>query len=196
MSPTALSLISIVLNVLLGGTVVALLRYKIQARAADRVDFESINAAIQTQRDEAWEHIREQDRRIENLEAEINGLRIARDLDPFPSWVSDLQGTYRFVNREFETYFLEPNKQTYRDAVGKGHTDIFGPDFAQKIQALGEAASKRPDGTARAITALDVPRLGKCQVTVHQFPVRFKGAIVAMAGYITVIEPETERVGL
>lgn len=196
MNQEFLNALSLAANVMLGGGLLAVwLRYKVQSRGEDRTDFNVIIEALKTQREGDREVIAEQTRRIENLEAEINGLRIARDLDPFPNWVVDLQGCYRFVNREFESYFLEPKRQTYRDIIGKCHTDLWPQEFCKTLKALDAASHQRPDGTARATTTLDIPRLGACQVTVHKFPVRFKGAVVAMAGYITVMEPDSQRIG-
>lgn len=197
MSPSTLSIILAVVNLVLGGgIVVGWLKYRVQVRSEDRVDFESISAELKNQRDEAFARIGELEKRVETQEAEIQGLRIARDLDPFPNWVVDLQGCYRFVNREFETHFLEPKKQTYRDIIGLSHGDIWPDDFCRTLKALDAAAQKRPDGTARAVTSLDIPNLGPSQVTVHKFPIRFKGAVVAVAGYITAIEPEAQRLGM
>ena len=172
------------------------LRYRIQVRTADRVDFDTLLAAMQKQRDEAWEHIARQDERIEHLEAEIQGLRIARDLEPFPHWLTDLEGRYTFVNRPFEERFLDPQRKTYRDIIGKTRVDIWPEDFCRTLTALDGAARKRPDGTARANATLDVPGLGPCQVMVHKFPCRVRGVIVAWAGYFTVIEAQDEIAGL
>jgi PAS domain-containing protein len=195
MSSTTLGLVSLVLNLLLGTGLIAVLRYKIQARAADKVDFDAIVAALTEQRDNDRERIKQLERRSGELEAEISGLRIARDLDPFPSWVVDLQGCYRHVNREFERLFLEPRRQTYRDIIGKHHGDMWPPTFCRTLKALDDAAHKRPDGTARATTSVDVPHVGKATVTVHKFPVRFKGTVVAIAGYITAFDLEQELIG-
>ena len=195
MNPAVVSLVSLTLNLLLGGGLLAVwLKYRIQSRSEDRTDFDAIIAVMKEQREHDHERMRELEQRAENLEAEINGLRIARDLDPFPNWVVDLQGCYRYVNREFERYFLEPRRQAYRDVIGKHHTDIWPADFCKTLEALDAAARKRPDGTARATTSLDIPGAGIAEVTVHKFPVRFKGAVVAMAGYITEIEPEARLV--
>lgn len=194
---TTINLFSLLLNLLLGGGLLAVwLRYRVQVRGENRSDFDMIVGALKQQREDDREVIEAQGRQIENLEAEINGLRIARDLDPFPNWVVDLQGCYRFVNREFEAYFLEPKRQTYRDVIGKSRDDIWPPEFCKTLKNLDAVARKRPDGTARATTTLDVPNLGHCEVTIHKFPVRFKGAIVAMAGYMTVIESQEERIGV
>lgn len=193
-TPQTLSVFSIVINVLLGGGLLAIwLKYKVQIRSADRSDFEIVVAALRQQREDDSVRIDVLERRLEDQEAEIHGLRIARDLDPFPNWVVDLQGNYKFVNREFEKYFLEAKEQTYRDVIGKRHEDVWPDTFCRTLRSLDRAAAQRPDGTARAVTRLDVPSLGPCEVTVHKFPVRFKGAIVAMAGYITSLEPINER---
>jgi hypothetical protein len=193
-SAQALSLISLLANIVLGGGLLAvILNHRVRMRGEERTDFDAINEALKTQRDEAITRGREQDEKIERLEAEINGLRIARDLDPFPNWVVDLQGCYRFVNREFEAYFLEPNKQTYRDIIGKRHEDVWPESFCKTLKNLDAAARTRPDGTARAVVRVDVPRLGACDVAIHKFPIRFKGAIVAMAGYLTSLEPVEQR---
>lgn len=178
-----------------GGVVAAFLKYRVQFRAADKVDFEALNTEVRRQRDEALRRVSEYEQRFELLEAEINGLRIARDLDPFPHWIMDIEGRYSFVNRPFEECFLEPSGKTYRDLIGKRHEDIWPEDFCRTIKALDAAARKRPDGTARAVAHLDVPTLGVCEVTVHKFPCRIKGVVVATAGYFTAIEPVEERVG-
>lgn len=197
MSPATISLVSLVLNLLLGGGIVAVwLKYKLGARTADRVDFETVLAEVKAQRDEAWGHIERQDERIEHLEAEIQGLRIARDLDPFPHWLTDLDGRYTFVNRPFEERFLDPQRKTYRDIIGKTRKDIWPEEFCRTLTSLDGAARKRPDGTARASTTLDVPGIGPSQVTVHKFPCRVRGVIVAWAGYFTVIEAHDDLAGL
>lgn len=197
LSTTVLSLISIVLNILLGGGLLAIwFKYKIQVRSANRSDFELIVNALRTQREDDLERIDALETRLERQEDEIHGLRIARDLDPFPNWVVDRNGEYLFVNREFERYFLEPIGQTYRDIVGKTHEEHWPPDFCKILKSLDGAARTRPDGTARASAALEVPEFGRTKVTVHKFPIRFKpsGIIVAYAGFITDFEPESETV--
>lgn len=179
-----------------GGLVAAFFRYRVETRKEDRVDFSTLLGVVEKQRDEAWDHIRNQDKRIEVLEIEIHGLRIAHDLDPFPNWVVDLQGRYTYVNREFEHIFLEPQGQTHRDIVGKLREDFWPPDFCKTLQSLDAAARKRPEGTARATTQADIPGLGRCTMAIHKFPIRFKGAIVAFTGYITAIDCEDQLIGL
>lgn len=166
-------------------------------READRVDFNTVLAEVKAQRDEAWARNKDCDARMQAMEAEIQGLRLARDLDPFPNWVVDLSGEYLYVNREFEKGFLEPAGQTYRDVVGKRHEDVWPPKFCQTLHLLDTEARSRPDGTARAKTTVEVPILGDVQMTVHKFPIRFKpsGIIVAYAGFITNIEPVQELIG-
>lgn len=201
---TLLSLLSIVLN---GGLLAVLLRYVVQMRKLKidhelalrddhRVDFSTVLEVIERQRNDLIEQNRVLNQRIEHLEAETQGLRIARDLDPFPSWLVDLEGRYSYVNRPFEECFLEPKKQTFKDAIGKMHTDLWPVDFCHTLAALDTAARKRPDGTARANTTVDVPGLGTCEVTIHKFPCRVRGVIVAYAGYITSIEPVSEKLAV
>lgn len=194
MNSATISLISLSLNLIFGGGIVAvILRHRIQSRGEQRVDFNTVLAEVKGQRDEAWTHIDKQEERIKIMESEIQGLRLARDLDPFPNWIVDLQGKYIFVNREFERIFLEPRGETYRFAIGKTHEELGWPEtFCRTLAALDASARSRPDGTARATTALDVPAIGTSRVTVHKFPIRFKpaGVIVAYAGFITDLVPE------
>jgi len=178
-----------------GGMVATILRYRVQGRAADKVDFEALNAELRRQRDEALARIAEYEQRFDIMEAEIQGLRIAHDLDPFPHWIMDIEGRYSYVNRPFEERFLEPARKTYRDAIGKRHRDLWPEEFCRTLVSLDTAARKRPDGTARANARLDIPGIGSCDVTVHKFPCRIKSVVVAYAGYFTVIEPVEERVG-
>lgn len=187
--------ILVTLNVVLGGGLIAaILKYRVQSRGEDRSDFSEIIEAMREQRREEREEKKEQDEKINQLEAEVNGLRIARDLDPFPNWLVDLTGSYLYVNREFEAVFLEPANRTYRDIIGQHHAQVWPEPFVRTLGSLDEAARRRPDGTARANTTLDIPKLGPSIVTVHKFPVRFKGIVIAYAGYITAIEPESERI--
>lgn len=190
-------LVSIAVNLLLGGTLLSvLLRHKIQTREANRTDFSTILDAVVKQRDEAWEYNRAQDRRIANMEAEIQGLRLVRDLDPFPNWIVDIGGEYVFVNREFERVFLLPQSLTYRDAIGKTHEQLGWPDaFCRTLKALDAAARSRPDGRARAATTLEIKEIGKVNVTVHKFPIRVKETIVAYAGFITDLDPLDRVIG-
>jgi PAS domain-containing protein len=209
MDASSVNLILNALTVILGGTALGVvLRYKAKIkelevgqhgsdREDDRADFEAIIRELAGQRDRANQRADDCDKRIDQLEGEIQGLRLARDLDPFPNWVVDTQGIYQFVNRAFEEHFLEPKGLGYRDAIGKRHEDLWPGDFLRTIKALDTAARRRPDGTARARASLDVPSLGLCDVTVHKFPIRFKpsNAIVAFAGYITEMEPDAGVVG-
>jgi PAS domain-containing protein len=196
MNATLISLLQLLLNLVLGGGLLAaLLRHRVQMRGEDRTDFEVIVEALRTQRAEDHERIVLLEQRSENQEAEINGLRIARDLDPFPHWLMDIEGRYSFVNQPFEERFLVPDRKTRRDIIGKLHEDFWPEAFCLTLKTLDAAARRRPDGTARAHTTLDVPGFGKCEVTVHKFPCRIKGVIVSYAGYITTIDPLEERLG-
>lgn len=196
MNSALLSLLSLLFNLVLGGGLIAvLLKYKVQMRGEDRIDFDALLKEVTRQRDVALAQVGDLNQRIDNLEGEIQGLRIARDLDPFPNWVVDLQGCCRYVNREFEAFFLEPKRQTYRDVIGKHREEIWPPEFCKVLSTLDDAARKRPDGTARAKSRLSLPNLGECDVTVHKFPIRFKGAIVSFAGYITSIDPVERYTG-
>lgn len=159
-------------------------------RDQDRVDFNTILAEVKGQRDEAWREVKSQSARIDTLEAEINGLRLARDLDPFPNWVVDLQGEYIFVNREFEMVFLAPRGQGFRDIVGKKHSDIWPEAFCRVLRRLDAKAKNLP--SAKATAALSIPE-GEFTVVVHKFPIRVKDVTVAYAGYITDMVSDEER---
>lgn len=167
-------------------------------RDDDREDFNTITAELTRQRNERDLRIAQLEQRLTQMEAEIQGLKLTRDLDPFPHWVVDRAGEYLYANREFERYFLEPKGQTYRDVLGKKHEDIGWPrEFCETLRALDASARSRPDGTARARTSLSIPEFGETTVTVHKFPIRFKpsGVIVAYAGYITDIESSKRSIG-
>lgn len=197
MTPETLVMLQAVINLLLGGGLIAVLRHRVQMSGEKRTDFNSILQAVTDQRDEAWAHNREQDARIANLEAEINGLRLARDLDPFPNWVVDRAGEYQFVNREFERLFLEPQSKTYRDAIGKTHKQLGWPtDFCKLLVRLDANARQRPDGRASARATLELPQFGQVAVTVHKFPIRYKDAIVAYAGFVTDISADDKMIGM
>lgn len=203
-----LGYINLALNGMTGAGLVAYFGYRAKVKGLDntkeatnrddnRTDFEVIIEELKGQRDAAFARLDERDARLTKLEAEIKGLHLTRDLDPFPHWVVDRSGEYLYVNREFERYFLEPKGLSYRDAVGKKHPDLWPPEFCEVLRTLDAAARSRPDGTARAVTEIDVAELGRTNVTVHKFPIRFKpsGVIVAYAGYITDLDPIERMVG-
>lgn len=185
---------ALLLTLLSGGLLGVWLKYRIDNRKLDlegtkanreqeRTDFDTIISLVTKQRDEAWAKVGEFATKLELLELELHGMRLAGDLDPFPSWITDLEGRYIFVNREFEKQFLEPRQLIYRDQIGKRHQDLWPEAFCKKLLQLDAQAKARPDGHARAKTLLE----GR-QVTVHKFPVRVKAVPVAFAGYITNIE--------
>lgn len=204
---TIIAISSLATNIIVGGGVLRwYLKYRTDnkqiditastaVREQERLDFNTLLNEVRGQRDEAWRKIEAQSTRMTMLEAEINGLRIARDLDPFPNWVVDLQGEYIYVNREFERYFCEPDDKTYRDVIGKRHEDLWPEAFCKTLQALDLEARARPDGKAKATTKLVLPGLGSAVVTVHKFPVRFKDVIVAYAGFMTDIAADDTRIG-
>lgn len=205
--------LNLLLNILTvaigGGGLVAVLTYRSKMReldlkkdeqdgAADKINFDTILSEMRKQRDEAWAKVGDYEQRINQLEVEISGLRIARDLDPFPNWIVAANDfSYLYVNREFERCFLAPDGRSYRDVIGRKHEDVWPEAFCQLLYRLNAAAKARPDGTARAATTLVVPHIGKAQVTVHKFPVKAEpsGVIIGWAGFITSIEPEQEKVG-
>jgi PAS domain-containing protein len=195
--------IQLALNVILGGGLLAVvlrhryLKAQLSAkvdkddRELDRVDFNTILAEVKGQRDEAWAHIDKQDKRMENMEAEIQGLRLARDLDPFPAWIVDLQGKFIFVNREFERIFLEADGRNYRSIIGQVHSDLWPAAFCDTLQLL-EGKAKTRGILVRASTTLAVPGFGTVAVQVQRLPVRVAGVIVAYAGFFTDIQSDDE----
>ena len=196
------AILQLVLNFLLGGTLLGvILRHRFQKaqlaaqvgkddRGQDLVDFNTILAEVKAQRDEAWDQIKAQDKRMETMEAEIQGLRLARDLDPFPAWIVDLQGHFIFANREFERSFLEVDGRNYRSIIGQSHSDLWPEAFCETLQLLDGKARSRPDGRARASTTLTVPRFGSVTVHVQRIPIRVAGVIVAYAGFFTDIQSD------
>jgi hypothetical protein len=196
-SPVISVVLALIASLLGGGLVAAVLRYRVQVRGEDRTDFDSILQEVKDQRNEAWAKLDEQNKRLTHMEVEIQGLRLARDFDPFPMWIIDTLGNYIFANSKFEELFLEPRGQTYRDVIGQSHEYIFPKQFCDMLKNLDAAARSRPDGTARGSGTLDLPTLGRVQVTVHKFPIRVKpvGIIIAIAGYMTDIDPETRLIG-
>lgn len=196
------SLISALVAALLsGGFVASVLKYKLGGRqlsvqekklTADerqdvrdqaRSDFELILGVITRQRDDAIARADKLESKIDLIELEVQGLRLARELDPFPNWIVDLEGRYIFVNRAFEREFLDPLGQGYRWAIGKSHKDVWGEEVAAKIRTLDDAARRRPDRRARAV----IGAKGH-QLTIHKFPHCVHGVPVAWAGYVTEIE--------
>lgn len=192
---TLWGLVATVLASLLGGGLLGVwLRYRLGTKKLDaeavehtrqqaRLDFETLLRVVTGQRDEAYRKIERYDEKILALEMEVQGLRLTRDLDPFPNWIVDLEGDYIFLNREFEKTFLEPVELNYRDMIGQQHKRVFPPDFVKKLALLDQQARSRPDKQARMTTTLD-----SRQVTVHKFAICVKGVPVAFAGYITEMD--------
>ncbi len=187
-------LVPAIVTLLGGGAFGAYLKYLVdkgrlskgerhEAREEQRLDFKMILDVVTRQRDEAFAKLGETEEKFEKVELEVQGLRLARDLDPFPNWIVDLEGRYIFVNREFEKEFLEPRSHSYRWAIGKRHEDLWSPAFATKMKTLDEMARKRPDRRARANMMIE----GR-QMTIHKFAICMRGVPVAWAGYVTEIE--------
>ena len=131
------------------------------------------------------------------MEAEITGLRLTRDLDPFPNWLIDRSGEYMLVNREFERLFLQPQGKTYRDAIGKTHEQLGWPsNLCLALKALDVEARSRPDGRASTRVTTVLPELGQVVLTIHKFPVRIKDAIIAYAGFVTEVEADDKLIGI
>lgn len=150
-------------------------------------------AVVTGQRDDALALVAQCNNRLEKMEMEVQGLRLARDLDPFPNWIIGLDGRYLFVNREFEKVFLEPAGHDYRNVVGRSHDDVWPEAFCRTLRNLDDLARRVPDGRARATTNLVIGSAERT-VTVHKFPVRVRGTIVAFAGFITDIVNGEEAV--
>ena len=154
-----------------------------EAREESRLDFKMILDVVTGQRDEAFAKLDQTEEKFERVELEVQGLRLAKDLDPFPNWIVDLEGRYIFVNREFEKEFLEPREHNYRWAIGRRHDEVWSAEFAAKMRTLDESARRRPDRRARATMGV-----GDRQLTVHKFAICMRGVPVAWAGYVTEIE--------
>lgn len=185
---------AVVASLLSGGLLGVLLKFKLdkakltkderqELREEQRDDFRLILEIVTGQRDEALRRVVRMEERADALEFEVQGLRLSREIDPFPHWIIDLDGRYIFVNREFEKEFLEPRGLGYRDMIGERHDKIWPVDFAKKLETLDRAAKSRPDRRARAVVMVEGRKL-----TVHKFPICVKGMPVAFAGYITEIE--------
>ncbi len=196
---TGLQLVAALLVTLLSGGLLGVwFKYRIDSRKIDvelsqtahvqeRADFDTIVALVTKQRDEALKRVEVLEGKFELLEMEMTGMRLAADFDPFPNWITDLEGRYIYVNREFEKQFLEPQGKVYRDVIGKGHEQLWPEAFCKKLKQLDDLAKRRADRHARAKTSLN----GQ-QVTVHKFPVLVKAVPVAFAGYITNVEDLVE----
>ncbi len=195
---TFLAVINIVQAIGISAALGVWLRYKLQNRKLSidenddkaqrrRDDFQLAMDVVTKQRDDALGAIHDCHDRIEKMEMEVQGLRLARDLDPFPSWVFSLEGHYLYVNREFEKEFLESTGQGYRDIVGRTHEHIWPQEFCRTLRNLDDLARRVPGGRARATANLTIGG-DERQVTVQKFPIRIRGAVVAFAGFITDIQ--------
>ena len=123
-------------------------------------------------------------RQVDNLELEVQGLRLSQGFEPFPRWMVDLAGRYLSVNSCFEEQFLRPKDVHAKDVIGLRHEEVWGDQsFADKLRLLDDEARRRPDGKAKATVGV-----GGKQLTVYKVPVRQSGVIVAYAGFITDIE--------
>jgi PAS domain-containing protein len=189
---------SLVLSLLSGGLLGVWLKFRIEDRKLSAEEREGIAVrkqdamdraleVVTDQRDDALKLVQTITERLDKMELEVQGLRLARDLDPFPHWIIGLDGKYLYANREFEKLFLEPNGRSYRDIVGETHEEIWPDQFSRILRNLDALARRVPDGRARATTGLIIGE-NEMQVTVHKFPVRVRETVVAFAGYITDIQ--------
>jgi hypothetical protein len=150
-----------------------------------RQGFELAVKVVTDQRNDALELLKEQRDRLDQMELEIVGLKLASSFDPFPRWIVDLEGRYVFVNSCFEERFLRTRQPplNIRDIIGQKHDFIWPPEFCVKINMLDAQARSRPDGRARANLIIE-----GTQHNVYKFPVRLHGVIVGYAGYITYLD--------
>lgn len=170
-------------------------RKEASERSQDELDKDEriVNLVIDKlteQRNDALSQVETLRHRIENLELEIQGLRMAQGRDPFPRWMVDLNGCYMYVNSCFEEQFLRPEGRQASDIIGKKHEDFWPPEFAEKLHTLDALAMRRPDGRARA-TVIVKGRL----ITVYKLPVRHKpsGAVLAYEGWVTDVDEDSTR---
>ena len=185
-----------------GGGLGFFLKFLIERRKAElvddesratrkRSDFDRALEVVTVQRDDALSLVREVREELENMKMEVQGLRLARDLDPFPNWIIGLDGKYLYVNREFEKQFLEPQGKTYRAVIGEAHETLWPDSFCRVLRQLDSVARRVPDGHAKARTSLLIGDLER-GITVHKFPIRIRDTVVGFAGYITEIEAPEE----
>ena len=139
--------------------------------------------SMTSQRDEALRRVDILQRRIDHMELEISGLRIAQGRDPFPRWLVDTNGIYIFINQMFEEQFLRPKGINAEDLIGKAHEAFWPPEIAPKFRILDEEAKRRLDGRAKTHFEFE----GK-SLTVYKMPVKAAGTIVAFEGWITDID--------
>jgi PAS domain-containing protein len=196
---------SLLLNILLSGGILGVwLKYKNESRKLTaeerenlaerkRNDFDRALEVVTEQRNDALRLVQVCESRIDKLELEVQGLRFARDLDPFPNWIVGLDGKYLYANREFEKQFLEPQGKNYRAIIGEKHETLWPEAFCRVLRNLDAMARRVPDGHARATTSL-VLQGDERQVTVHKFPLRIRDAVVGFAGFITDIQIPGEMV--
>lgn len=147
--------------------------------------FELAIKVITDQRDSAIGSANELRTRLDNMELEIVGLKLASSFDPFPRWIVNLEGEYIYVNSCFEEQFLRNRNppMNIRDLIGKKHDAIWPPELCEKLKTLDAAARSRPDGRARAHVIVE----GQ-QLNLYKFPVRLHGVIVGYAGYMTYLD--------
>jgi hypothetical protein len=187
-------LATMVATLLSGGLAGVLFKFKLdrarltkeerhEVREEQREDFKLILDVVTVQRNEAFDEVKELRRQVEVMSREVQGLRLSREIDPFPSWIVDLDGHYLLVNREFERAFLEPRGLNYRDVIGETHDKVWPEDFVAKLAVLDKKARSTPDKRARAVVVVDGRKL-----TIHKFPICVRGIPVAFAGYVTEIE--------
>jgi PAS domain-containing protein len=196
--------VSLLGTLLSGGLIGVWLKYRLEDRKLTaeeredlaerrRSDLDRALEVVTQQRDDALSLVKDFRNELDQMRLEVQGLRFARDLDPFPNWVIGLDGRYLYVNREFEKQFLEPAGNDYRFIVGKSHEALWPDPFCKTLRNLDDLARRVPDGRARATTVL---KLGsdERQLTVHKFPIRVRGAVIGFAGYITDIERSEEKI--
>lgn len=159
----------LVSSTVVGGLIGYWLKYRIEQRKLSltedgdhaerkRADFDRALDVVTGQRDDALKLVNDCYGRLEKMEMEVQGLRLARDLDPFPSWIIGLEGKYLYVNREFEKQFLEPTGQDYRSVLGETHAAVWPEAFCRTLRNLDDLARRVPDGHARATTNLILDR--------------------------------------
>lgn len=133
-------IVTAVLAFLLGGGLIALLRYRHETFKADKIDQREFDAK---ERDKYKKMAEEQDARISQLEIlSINSNN--------PEWRKNSKGIYEYISPSYEMNILIPLDKRKEDAIGKKDEELFSgyPQLWKLLKQLDHDAATSPRKTA------------------------------------------------
>jgi hypothetical protein len=207
------SIIPSLIGVLGGGTVGAILMYKLGSRKQDVNEFTSIISeyknlmekqdirfiALEKKVSSLEERHEKNQHLIGKYEKEVSDLRNqllifeGSHIDlPLPMWMKDTKGTMIFLNDYYEDALLAPMSHSMRDYLGKNDYAIWPKDIAEK-SISNDKAVMRTKKSLRTVETLSDGSGGVYYADVLRYPRKLNNNIIGVSGIILKTSKDKEE---